>query len=114
MVLVVSIFSKCQEYPKQGRCQKVMFLVKLQTTLQALVRLRNIIWISYMTQFEIECRCGGPSVVTNNKKNDAAKTKNILKNTFLIRTKNTIINFNIFQRGRCIYIFQNLNFRGLI
>ena len=75
MALVVSIFSKCQEYPKQGRCQKVMFLVKLQTTLQALVRLRNIIWISYMTQFEIECRCGGPSVVTNNKKKQCSQNQ---------------------------------------
>jgi hypothetical protein len=39
------------------------------------------------------------SLVTNNNKCNAAKTKNILLNIFVDANKNIIINFYIFQRG---------------
>ena len=55
-------------------------------------------------------------VVPNNYKSNAAKTKKTpFKIHFLIRTKkSSSIFFFIFLRGGCLYICQNLDFRGVI
>ena len=51
--------------------------------------------------------------MTNRDTYFAAKTKNPLENILFVQNKNIIIKILIFCRGWCVYMCQNLDFRGV-